>query len=112
MTIYTTDAYEIKSIMQVFVTEDGVETWDNARLFIQGLPASDFPNIQCQPIDAEKFNLIQEDFDVLARFTANVVPIFETTYLPNTFPSVDTVTWSTANSAISPVSMYQDFDDS
>jgi hypothetical protein len=47
MAIYTTDTYEILSIMKSFETDtqSGVVTFDQGLLYIQGLPASNYAYI-------------------------------------------------------------------
>jgi hypothetical protein len=111
MTIYTAETYEIKSIMNIYETNTETETnvtiWATSCVYLQGLPAVDYPFIVKVAFDAGDDGLLEEDFNSLDRLTANVIPIFESTYLQRVLnKKLDTVRTS-ANSAISPISMYQ-----
>jgi hypothetical protein len=106
MAIYSTDTYEILSIMNNFLTNaDNVTTFHSAMLYVQALPEVTYPYTQAVRIH-RKYGLVQEDFDVYDRFVANAIPIFETAYL-SFITSVTTEGHieSSANSAISPISM-------
>ena len=105
MTIYSTDTYEIKSIMHRFKTEEGVSTWDRAYVYLQGLPIEDYPFIV--PIILDQDGPAQEDFDDIDSFTSKVIPILEESYLATALNKKLNITYSTANSAISPISMFQ-----
>jgi hypothetical protein len=104
MAIYTTDTYEILSIMNIFKTKtDNVTTFKTAIIYVQPLPIE--VNTYIIPADIPKnYGLIQDDYDVYDRFVANVIPLFETECLPY-FKNTNDGIWSSANSAISPVSM-------
>lgn len=106
MAIYSTDTYEIVSIMNIFKTNtDSVTTFKTAIMYVQPLPIE--LNTYIIPADIPiSHGLIQDDYDVYDRFVANVIPIFETECLPyfnntNTNEGIR----SSANSAISPISM-------
>ena len=105
MAIYSTDTYEIISIMNIFITKtNNVTTFKTATLYVQALPVQLYPYILPACIDSE-YGLVQEDYDVYDRFVANVIPIFETACYPIITNKVPEGTKSSANSAISPISM-------
>ena len=105
MSIYSTDTYQIVSIMNNFITDtDNVTTFDFAILYVQPLPETKYAYIVPSGIPTDH-GLVQDDYDVYDRFIANVIPVFETICYPsltNTYPKG---TKSSANSAISPISM-------
>jgi hypothetical protein len=107
MTIYTTDTYKIESIVNQFKTIDDVTTWVGSMVFVQGLPLSSYATVTSIALNAGDNGLIQEDFDVLGRFTANVVPVLETSYIDYALNRRVDKTYRVSNAAISPVSMYQ-----
>ena len=105
MAIYSTDTYEIVSIMNDFkVTIDKVTTFRNAKMYVQVLPETTYHYIL--PADIHpKYGLVQDDYDVYDRFVANVIPIFETICFPILINNSPEGTVISANSAISPISM-------
>ena len=108
MAIYTTDTYEILSIMKSFETDtqSGVVTFDQGLIYIQGLPASNYAYIV--PIGISSIHgLVEEDYDNYDRFVANVIPIVESSYINAALNTNSTIRYTFANSAISPISMYQ-----
>jgi hypothetical protein len=65
MAIYTTDTYEILSIMKSFETDtqSGVVTFDQGGLHIQGLPTSNYAHIV--PIGIRKTHgLVEENSNI------------------------------------------------
>jgi hypothetical protein len=109
MAIYTTDTYEILSIMKSFETDtqSGVVTFDQGGLHIQGLPTSNYAHIV--PIGIRKTHgLVEEDYDNYDRFVANVIPILESSYIAAALNINSNISYTFANSAISPISMYSD----
>ena len=112
MTIYTAETYEIKSIMNIYETNTETETnvtiWATSCVYLQGLPAVDYPFIVKVAFDAGDDGLLEEDFNSLDRLTANVIPILESTYLQIALNKKSDMIRKSANSAISPISMYQD----
>ena len=105
MSIYSTDTYQIVSIMNNFITStDNVTTFDNAIIFTQVLPKALYPYIVPTGIHI-KYGLVEDDYNVYDRFIANVIPIFETVCYPSIANVQPEGTRSLANSAISPISM-------
>jgi hypothetical protein len=106
MAIYSTDTYEILSIMNTFKTNiDNVTTFQASVLHVQLLPKTNYSYVV--PVSIERSHgFIQDDYDVYDRFTANVIPIFETIYYPVITNTQPQNTKSSANSAISPISMF------
>jgi hypothetical protein len=51
--------------------------------------------------------LVEEDYDNYDRFVANVIPILESSYINAALNTNSTISYTFANSAISPISMYQ-----
>ena len=105
MSIYSTDTYEIVSIMNQFeTTQDSVTTYHNSILYIQGLPTTSYAYVVPLSVSRQQ-GLVQEDYEVYDRFIANVIPIVESDYIAETL-NISTNTYSFSNSAISPTSMY------
>ena len=104
MTIYTTDTYQIESIMNNFKIKDGITEWKNSALYVQGLPVTTYPFIVSVFLTVND-GVSQEDFDDIDRFTANVIPVFEYEHLKPVLNMMPDTTRVSANSAISPVSM-------
>ena len=106
MSIYSTDTYQIVSIMNNFITDtDNVTTFDFAILYVQPLPETKYAYIVPSGIPTN-YGLVQDDYDVYDRFIANVIPIFETIYYPVITNIIPKNIKSSSNSAISPISMY------
>lgn len=106
MAIYSTDTYEILSIMNQFKTNiDNVTTFQSSVLHVQLLPKTNYSYIVPASIE-RSHGLVQDDYDVYDRFIANVIPIFETIYYPVITNIIPKNIKSSSNSAISPISMY------
>ena len=106
MSIYSTDTYEIVSIMNQFeTTQDSVTTYHNSILYIQGLPTTSYAYVVPLSVSRQQ-GLVQEDYEVYDRLIANVIPIIDSGgYIADTL-NISTNTFSFSNSAISPISMY------
>ena len=105
MAIYSTDTYEIVSIMNRFkTTQDNVTTYNSSIIFVQGLPKENYAYVVPFSIDRQQ-GLVQEDYEVYDRLIANVIPIVESDYIAEAL-NISTNTYSFSNSAISPTSMY------
>jgi hypothetical protein len=106
MAIYSTDTYEIVSIMNRFkTTQDNVTTYNSSIIFVQGLPKENYAYVVPFSIDRQQ-GLVQEDYEVYDRLIANVIPIIDSGgYIADTL-NISTNTFSFSNSAISPISMY------
>ena len=105
MSIYSTDTYEIVSIMNCFqTTQDSVTTYYNSILYIQGLPTTSYAYVVPLSVSRQQ-GLVQEDYEVYDRLIANVIPIVESDYIAEAL-NISTNTYSFSNSAISPTSMY------
>ena len=104
MAIYSTETYQVESIMHNFNTKDDVIEWKQSVLYIQILPTTDNPLVKSIFLSTDD-GLSQEDFDDIDRFTANVIPVVDSSWkvAGNLTPNGSVRTSS--NSAISPMSM-------
>ena len=107
MAIYANDDYEVISIMHRYSTstETNAVTWEGGLLHIQGLPAEQYPYITSFTLFNDE-PVVEADFDNLDRFVANVVPIVNSEFIERVLNKSPSKVVSTANSAISPISMY------
>ena len=105
MAIYSTDTYEIVSIMNNFETDiNSVTTFKYSTLYVKLLPEIHYLYIVPIVINPS-YQLTQDDYDVYDKFVANVIPIFESVCYPTITNTRYEIAKSTANSAISPISM-------
>ena len=105
MAIYNTETYQVESIMHNFNTKDDVTEWIQSVVYVQILPTADNLLVKSIFLSTDD-GLSQEDFDDIDRFTANVIPVVDSTYsaaLSNLTNNGSVRT--TSNSAISPMSM-------
>ena len=107
MSIYSTDRYEIISIMKHYKKQNNNSIFLTGVLFIQGLPRQDYPFVVPNGMDKEDLHahIPEEDFDNLNRFIANVIPVYETHYYEKSLNVGADYELYHANSAISPISM-------
>lgn len=108
MAIYANDDYEVISIMHRYSTstETNEVSWEGGLLHVQGLPAEQYPYYTSFTLFEGDEPVVEADFDNLDRFVANVVPIVNSEFIERVLNKSPSKVVSTANSAISPISMY------
>lgn len=94
--VYSSSEYDVLSVMDVKSANSNPQ-WIGSTVFVQQKPEADYGNLTILSYSKDSpYNVVEEDFNVQARFEANVVPTI-TTRLGDSGDSAVTV----ANSNIS-----------
>lgn len=95
--VYTSSDYAVLSIMDV-VSSNSNPQWVGSTVFIQRKPESNYGNVTILSYGkGSSYNVVEEDFNVQARFEANVVPTIATRIAEN---SGSQVTLSNSNISV------------
>ena len=82
--VYTSSDYAVLSIMDV-VSANSNPQWVGSTVFIQRKPEENYGNLTILSYGkGSSYNVVEEDFNVQARFEANVVPTITTRLGENT----------------------------
>jgi len=76
--VFTNTNMAVLSIMDVSI--DGGNTYSGSTVFVQRKPESDYGNLSIISFAPNAEGLTKDDFNVQARFEANVVPKIETRF--------------------------------
>ena len=95
--VYSSSDYAVLSIMDV-VSANSNPQWVGSTIFVQRKPEADYGNLTILSYSkGSEYNVVEEDFNVQARFEANVVPTIATR-IANTVEG--TVTISNSNISV------------
>ena len=76
--VYSSSAFAVLSVMDV-VSANSNPQWIGSSVFVQKKPEADFGNLTILSYsEGSPYNLVEEDFNIQARFDANVVPTITT----------------------------------
>ena len=76
--VYTSSDYAVLSVMDV-VSSNSNPQWVGSTVFIQRKPEANYGNVTILSYSkGSSYNVVEEDFNVQARFEANVVPTITT----------------------------------
>ena len=76
--VYSSSDYAVLSVMDV-VSANSNPQWIGSTVFVQQKPEADYGNLAILSYSkGSPYNVVEEDFNVQARFEANVVPTINT----------------------------------